>query len=96
MPDVVLHNELEQLADVARHEIDASPGGSAADRFSPEAREACAAITVRLVEAGVERVVAEWATTYWIVGGRQFGHSVWSCVESAEYYAELGLIRSRT
>lgn len=91
--DAILHNELERLADVARHEIEASPGTSVADPFSPEAREACAAITTRLVEAGVDRVIAEWATTYWIVGSRHFGHGVWQCKEQADYHAELGLIR---
>lgn len=89
--DPALHVELERLADVAHREIEACRG-SAATPYSAEAREACAAITARLVEAGVNRTIAEWATTYWIVG-HTMGATVWSCVEDAGYYAELGLIR---
>jgi hypothetical protein len=86
-----LHVELERLADVAHHEIEAS-AGSVADGFSQEAREACAAITARLIAAGVDRTIAEWATTIWICGGYKYEGSVWACKEKADYYAELGLI----
>lgn len=85
--------ELERLADIAHHEIEASNTGSAADGFSPEAREACAAITARLIAAGVDQTIAEWATTVWICGGYRFERGVWGCVERAEEYANLGLIK---
>jgi hypothetical protein len=91
--DHALHIELERLADVANHEIEVCATGSAADAFSLAAREACAAITERLVRAGVDRRVAEWATTVWICGGRRYIGSVWECKEHADYYAELGLIQ---
>lgn len=74
-----LHNELERLADVARGEIEASRG-SVADGFSVEAREACAAITARLVEAGVEQGLAELGTTAWVLMPRR---PVLECVERA-------------
>lgn len=75
----VLHNELENLADVVRHEINASRG-PVADLFSLDARELCAVITARLVRAGVERRVAEFATTAWALMPHA---SVLECVEKA-------------
>lgn len=89
--DPALHVELERLADVAHREIEACRG-SAATPYSAAARAACAAITARLVEAGVQQVIAEWATTDWIVA-HTMGATVWECVERADYHAELGLIR---
>lgn len=90
--DYALHVALEQLADVANHEIHAS-AGSVAEGFSPAARDACAAITEHLVTAGVDRKIAEWATTIWICGGWHTGMSVWECKVKADYYVELGLIQ---
>jgi hypothetical protein len=92
MPEdiAVLHNDLERLADIAQHEIAASKG-SVHTRFSPEARAAYEAITAHLIAAGYDRVIAEWATTCWVVG-YQVGASVRDCVAMAEQFAELGLI----
>jgi hypothetical protein len=82
-----LHNELETLADAARQEIEASRG-SVADGFSVEARELCAAITARLVVAGVGVRLAELATTAWVLmAGRR---SVLECVEIARAEEERG------
>jgi hypothetical protein len=85
-----LHNDLERLAAVARHEIDASDTG--VKPFPPEARSAYQAITARLIQAGYNRTIAEWATSCWVVG-YQVGASVADCVAMAERHAELGLIR---
>jgi hypothetical protein len=85
-----LHNELERLAAVARHEIDASDTG--VKPFPPEARAAYQAITARLIQAGYQQTIAEWATSCWVVG-YQVGASVADCVAMAERHAELGLIR---
>lgn len=77
--EAVLHNELERLADIARHEIDASRG-SVAERWSRDASEATAAITARLIRAGVEPELAQMATTAWIV---LRGRPVLECLEKA-------------
>lgn len=86
-------NELERLADTARHEIETQAWTSVSEPFTGEARAALAAMTERLVAAGVDRKVAEWATTIWICGGQQQGWTVARCLEQAEYYAEIGLIQ---
>lgn len=76
----LLINDLENLASAARQEIEMSRLSVSAG-FSPEAREACDAITARLVEAATEKRLAEMATTAWItMGGLR---SVLECLEIA-------------
>ena len=68
-PPANLHNELEALADVARGEIDACRG-SVSDPASPESRAAGAAITARLVDAGLPLGLAQDAVTAWYILAR--------------------------
>jgi hypothetical protein len=89
--DEPLNIELEALAAIADREIRASKG-TVSGRWSCEAHAACTAITERLKVAGVDRVIAEWTTTIWILGGHEFEGSVLACMDKAVYYAEIGLI----
>lgn len=88
--DNALHHELEELVDVARREMKASRGHNVRDRYPHAVHAAWQAITDRLIAAGATRVIAEWTTTHWILGGED--RCIRDCLQHAEHYAELGLI----
>lgn len=70
--------EIEALVDHVTFEIEASRGSVSAG-FSPEAREDIDALLERLVEAGIERVVANKAVDRLILTRRP----IVGCIEAA-------------